>query len=772
MTASLGTSISYLLKHNDLSLRFISVILAASLFSGCQTNPNLNPKLNTQNEAGAVLLSVNTIAPWDEVKSVLGPNFKMDGDTAISKVAPITADVLEQSLQSTNFSLGLGLPQKSTSSTTTTTNTGTTTSITQSQQPGTAPIPPTGAPAGGQIPSGSLPSGAIGLDPMLAYKAANSLNQYVQLLNTSVNHVVGVSNDKYVPYVAQATLTFMPYRRDLPYDLHTLISFFASFEVPCPTRDKPNKTCASDLPINPRAIPFLVTDDVEKALKTRSSETARQIAIAIGALTNGVAANAGYNNLAQVLNTISSQDINSRLTVARESENTIYARLGAAYEATNKFALVGQTYDVFVLLLIPKFPKDAINRSVRVISNTEFRHAEDGTKLSPRSAELLLKDANAMMANILLLKKNLLVKWNYADDTTKLQFIGRVAGIIQQNGSYEDFVDVLGKESPFCSEASSNDCKYSIQVGRSFWTAFSRLLADSSFKSAIFELPKPKPYAIPKQTALIVDDKKSATVTLGNIEGDPTNCISASLLIKKLGQPERHLVAQGINTNTALGTLSLTFDSPAVLQMPIGEWTAQLEIIKRTEGNKIPVDVSPPSADETPLKAAASNDTNVKSQESKTRDPASEQRDYPYFCAHDSSINGSTADQHLFNTISAPEVQKSKDSGPMVDSFVERLVIQEKGTGSITIYFKLNDANRLKFTVNGAELLSVVDEAKKPIAVAKNGFVVSKDGGATLRLGNLINGTSVTIDFAAEKTGSKAGSSGQTSTLSFIVVSG
>lgn len=760
----------------------LALLVVSSIFSGCQT---INPKLKTQDEAGAVLLSVNSIVRWDEVNSVLAPNFKMDGDTAISKVAPVTADALEQSLQSTNFSLGLGLPQSSTSSTATTTNTGTTTSNTQSHQAGIAPSPPTGSSTGAQLPPGSLSSGSFGLDPMLAYKAANSLNQYVQLLNTEVNHVFEADNNEYIPYVVHTTITFMPYRHDLPYDLHTLISFFVSSDL-CHFKETLLEKCPPSK--NPKVIPFLVTDDVEKALTTRSSETARNIAIALGALTNGVATNAGYDNLTKALKTISSQDINSRLTVARESENTIYVRIGATYEAKDEFSLVGQTYDVFVLLLVPKLPNptqtiEIKKRSIHVLSDTQFRYAEDGSELLPRAPDSLLKGTDAMMKNIFSLHKNILKRWENADDQKKIAFILLLTGDIQQD-DYLKFSDDLkcGNVNPLCeqpdikaispadsatspSPSEQSDIKENktiegvLQVySTSIWTAFSRLLADSSFKSVIFDLPEPKFYVIPKQTALIVDDKKSATITLSNIEGNPTGCISASLLINKAGQIARRLVALGLNTDTALGTLSLTFDSPAALQMPIGEWTAQLEINKRAESNKIASSSTSSSADNTPLML-------------KPTDTDRQHNLIDYLCDINSSINGGTANRSLFDAIPVPDAPKDKSSVSSIDSFAKNIVIKENGTGSIGVSFKLNGSNKLNFTVKGAELLSVVDDVKKRIVVTKNGFVVTHNGSVVLQLGNLINGTTVTIDATPDKTGSKMDPLGSISRLSFVAVS-
>src|SRR5262249_129162 len=108
-------------------------------------------------------------------------------------------------------------------------------------------------------------------------------------------------------------------------------------------RDVDDCDNASELP---HVLPLLVTDDLERALKFRAVEAAGQIGLALTFMYQGVGGNVSANKANQALDTIFGQDINSRLTVTRLSDNTLYARIGAAYQATAGAALIGQTNDI------------------------------------------------------------------------------------------------------------------------------------------------------------------------------------------------------------------------------------------------------------------------------------------------------------------------------------------------------------------------------------------------------------------------------------------
>ena len=90
------------------------VVLALLTMATASCAPSLmKPKeVNSRDEAGAVLLSVNSVAPWDQVADAMQPNFTLkSGDAALAQVIPATAKIQEQVLSAFGLSLGLGLPQ-------------------------------------------------------------------------------------------------------------------------------------------------------------------------------------------------------------------------------------------------------------------------------------------------------------------------------------------------------------------------------------------------------------------------------------------------------------------------------------------------------------------------------------------------------------------------------------------------------------------------------------------------------------------------------------
>jgi hypothetical protein len=118
---------------------------------------------------------------------------------------------------------------------------------------------------------------------------------------------------------------------------------------------------------------------------------AKQLGLAISALSPAIAVGGGVNSLQSNLSAVLGEEVNSRLTVTRQSDNTIYARIGAAEEPTAGLALIGQTYDVSALLLVPQglFAGDGAKASksanVQVVTYSEFRDAISGTELPERA---------------------------------------------------------------------------------------------------------------------------------------------------------------------------------------------------------------------------------------------------------------------------------------------------------------------------------------------------------------------------------------------------
>ena len=158
----------------------VILLLAIMQITACVTDTALTQPVlvSSRDQAGAVLISVNMVAPWDQVADAVQPNFSLTGDQALQQVAPTTARLQEQVLSAFGLSLGVGLSQTA---------------------PASAPQTPTGTPTGAQLTPATTVSGDIGLDPMLKYQAALALYQAVQIMNREVQYAA--MRDGFVPYL-------------------------------------------------------------------------------------------------------------------------------------------------------------------------------------------------------------------------------------------------------------------------------------------------------------------------------------------------------------------------------------------------------------------------------------------------------------------------------------------------------------------------------------------------------------------------------------------
>jgi hypothetical protein len=549
------------------SMKLFVILLVISQATACAQDKVL-VKPNSRDEAAAVLISVNTVAPWDQIANAVQPNFSLTGDQALMQIAPVTARIQEQVLKSFGFGLGLGLSPGSTA--------------TLPSLPSTSQVekPPAVADKTAEKPPAADKTGDIGLDPILKYQAALSLYQAVQLMNQEVEHAAMI--DKVVPYLVTMKLAVMPYRRNLPYDIHARISFFPKFPdcessstaEPSSSPETPPKAISSSKNdcINaelPRVVPILVTDDIERAMKSSAAEVAKQIGLALSLMVQSVGANLSANKTNQSIKEISGQDINSRLTVSRLTDNTIYVRIGASYESTAGPALVGQTYNISLLVLIPKayfVGKDYERKPIiQVYQHNELQDTLDGSILADRPISKFVYQADQVMQSILSGRYDEILKtWNASDDKTKERIIRALFGPVQTS-RFPEFVSRLRDKGNLGGYLG----KLTDDYQRNLWTRLSAMLADSAFKSAFFELPLPQPISfLTPQTALLLDDtKENAQVKLQTISGAKTSSITATINLntkyKNGASKELQLIANTSSLDTSTGVLTLSFPSPA-----------------------------------------------------------------------------------------------------------------------------------------------------------------------------------------------------------------
>ena len=312
----------------------------------------------------------------------------------------------------------------------------------------------------------------------------------------------------------------------------------------------------------PKVVPLLVTDDIERAASSAAAETARQLALALSVLAPFAQGSGSVNSVNQELQSLAGQNYDSLLTVGRGVDNTVIARIGAAYQSVpNKGwlarlngdittrALVGQNYDIATVVLVPKayFKRGLMqDTSLKVNVYTEFRNARDGTLLSdrPRDVAVSLFD-RALTETVLSVKK---WPWYYQDWAQqsvdeKYQTASAFAGYVEED-DFSSFVNTLEKdcrgEAPPRPGSPPQDANtgnrgpapdqhplehiargqavaasgcpngdFTAADARNLWTRLSALLPDSSFNTAIVRLPFVQELDIPDQVIALLDDGKS-----------------------------------------------------------------------------------------------------------------------------------------------------------------------------------------------------------------------------------------------------------------------
>lgn len=544
----------------------VLTICVALFLTGCANEGGVRRSrpASTQDQAGTVLVSPTMVAPWDEVSASLKPNFALTGDQATTQVLPVTESITQQTLSAIGASLAIGLPTTSATSKTVSGSGSVTTTETTERAPGVTPALSNTLPASTSLPAISSPA-SIGLDPSLKYKAANYLLQQVQLLNQEIDGAA--SRSCYAPYLVRMKLAVMNFRPGLPYSVHEHIGFGLSTDYLKVVAGAPNECRYAESQI--AVIPLLVADDVQTAFATSSAEVASQLALGLSALQHGAGIAANTGALHQDLTAISNHVLSSSLTIGRESESSIYALITPNNQASDQASLVSQTYDVAVLLLVPRFyfgAADALQPVPITLSTySQYRDASSGVVLPEATEEAKIHAADQIMHHHL--SADAWKKWVEEDRNGKLLNITALTDAIEI-GSLGDFIIA------FC-DVSPSQCEKQQALGHLapvLWNEFGSLLDYDPVKQAVFEAPLPPPIRIPSQQVLLVDDGVNPIQTsVGGVTAKSATKLSAFLNVTPF-DPDRSAAldpimvpSQSLSLNTSAHTLTLTFPSLAKL---------------------------------------------------------------------------------------------------------------------------------------------------------------------------------------------------------------
>jgi hypothetical protein len=310
----------------------VHILFAGLLGCGTIGGEAPQPEPVSQDEVGAVHLSVVSLAPWSDYVESLQPHFELNADEALHRV--VRTSGLRRRLETDAAALSIG-----------------------AQQAGSTATAPD----------------------------ATALYQEVQLLNRYVFDAA-IPNG-YVPFVVRLQLTLLPRYRGAPYDAYSSISFFTTG----PRRLNETvwaRTTKEDAEVPPeiagsapRVLPLLVTDNLEAALATDEYERSRRLALSAAGTAGTTMVGVGAERSKGLTEQSAGLDLNSLLTVTRLSENTLRVRLGAMQQGSSRFAMVPRTHKITLLVMVPQGAQAAL----QVVSRTELVHAETGRTLQPRT---------------------------------------------------------------------------------------------------------------------------------------------------------------------------------------------------------------------------------------------------------------------------------------------------------------------------------------------------------------------------------------------------
>ena len=347
----------------------------------------------------------------------------------------------------------------------------------------------------------------------------------------------------------------------------------------------------SEIPnINPAVIPLLVADDVQVALKSRAAEAASQLAFGLSALMHGTGIAANATSLRESLTAISNHDLTSTLTVGRESESSLYALITPNHQASNQAALVSQTYDIAVLLLIPRYYfGDVIDPQSPIISVStfsEYRDATTGKILVVDTTQALAEQADRVIPRYLTSDGHNV--WRGLSIDEKAHEAERLADAVR-GGLPLVFISRIRCEKEIDPKTnvdntyptklcnwSGNPTSYIVRgYTGPLWVAAGSFLDYDVGKRALFQAQLPSPIKVPTQQVLLSDDgTHPMQAVLGGVSGRSAARIAAFLEVTPFDnktwkdQPPVMIPAQSLALDANAHTLTLTF--PSLKKLKIG----------------------------------------------------------------------------------------------------------------------------------------------------------------------------------------------------------
>lgn len=545
-----------------------SLTLTLALTAACSATDPLfdGRRAHDHHDAGSVHLSVLAVAPWSDYAAAMQPDFQLSADGALAKVAADNRWALQErtgAVQAGEQSVALDRASG-----------GARPLEVPSFRPPLLPGDPASTAVGPYPPPVPPAAGgqelATGPDAMLKYTAATALYQEVQLLNRYIRDAA-IPNG-YRQYMVRLQVSLMPSRRHAPYDAYTTISFFVpgdrvsgAAEDVEPAADSSFAASNTDRIFEepfgngPKVLPLLVTDNLEASVEARSLDRIRSLVYSMvefpgSSVVEQMLTGLVHNALReQVLG----RDLNSLLTVARLSENTLRIRIGAVQEATSNYAMVPRNHNITLLLMVPEGSPPLME----VVSRTELVDAETGEVLDSSDERRATSEFRRLLAEGRV-------------DGLDEDALERLLGFAERNDQ-RGFSRYLRECAPAALDVGERE--------RDLWIRLVSLLAGSQRNSHLFELPgQGEDVAVSRdvflrQTLVVEDDGQQARVILREARFPGFERMLATLSVPDAA-PSVLLPARAIQLDPSRRELRLSFSSPQRLGLFDGGAPAGMQL--------------------------------------------------------------------------------------------------------------------------------------------------------------------------------------------------
>ncbi len=549
-------------------------------------------RVERQHDAGSVHFAVLAVGPWSEFAESLQPSFQIDEQSALDQVVPSTRALEESLLSVLQASLGLtDVPSRVVDSTTTTTTPDATSERTVTEReasPLRSEVRPDAAVVIADdravgLPRDSVLDQDVGIDPMMRYWAATALYQEVNLLNQYIR--TAAIRDGFRPYVVRLQVTLMPAARNEPYDVYTTFSFFSR---PLPVAGRGaggtggpgapetslrgtirGSSTASER-LTPQIIPLMATDNLEATMHSRMVDNVRQLAGALFFMSGTATGALDGQQFSRDQQGVLGRDLNSLLTVARVSDNSLRVRLGASQQATSDYAMVPRNHNVTVLVMVPEGVADTI----QIVSRTVLVDAKTGKELKERTSE----EISAILERVR-------DRYDLAADEKELLGLLAFAQHNDQRAYFAELERLAGPDRDFAH-------------GTSLWLDLVSLMAGSRYSATEFDLPPPVAYAgngfsgLPDQKALLLDDGVlHSTIVLRGGSSLKSSEVSAILEVRPADGEMLPFVPDQVAVSSDRGDIYLEFPSLRAWGVTSGGFRGTMSLTVECRGESTDLEV-------------------------------------------------------------------------------------------------------------------------------------------------------------------------------------